>query len=723
METTACCREEWLMRILISQGLLDEPTAEDLRRSGASCSPQELLRRGLLTKEQLAGVVRERYHLVFIEPKGDSLDKMALSLVPERLCREHLMVPLRLDGENIELLVSDPLDTAGLDAARAMTGRNPICFFGLPDKIKELITAGYDSEAAVFDLLKKLPEEASVECLSSAPREDSGESISIGTPVIRLADILIAQAVRLRASDIHIEHDEHTSMVRYRIDGDLRNIMSLPKHIGQGPLVSRIKIMAELDVADRRRPQDGRAKLKVGMEEIGLRISTMPTAFGEKAVLRILDRRRAEVPLGSLGYRPEILGCLERLSESSQGLLLVTGPTGSGKTTALYSMIHRLKSEDINIVTVEDPIEYRLEGINQIQVNAKAGMDFATVLRSVLRQDPDVVLVGEIRDRETADIAFQAALTGHLVFSTLHTNDAVSTISRLIDMGVARYKIAPALIGVSSQRLVRRICADCKEESAPDLALAARLSQAGLAPRLFQGKGCSRCGGTGISGRIAVTELLDLSEQEARDVLASNQDSAAFRDEAVRRGWLKGMAEDALWHLSCGNASLEDLAPYLGLGQAPHAPAPRPEGAAAGAAVPSVTSGSAERKILIVDDDPQNRLLIRTTLKAEGHLFIEAESGAAALEAVSREKPELILLDLMMPGMDGFAVLQWLKSNAKTAQIPVMVLTAMDEAQSQATTLEQGADDYVAKPFNPKVLRARVKALFRRHDYQGSPAI
>ena len=238
--------------------------------------------------------------------------------------------------------------------------------------------------------------------------------------------------------------------------------MKLPKSIGEGPLVSRIKIMANLDVADRRRPQDGRAKLRVGSEEIGLRVSTIPTSFGEKAVLRILDKRSAEVPLASLGLRPELLERLTAIAGSDSGMMMITGPTGSGKTTTLYSLLHHIKSEDINIVTVEDPIEYRLDGICQVQVNEKTGLTFASVLRSVLRQDPDVVLVGEVRDRETADIAFQAALTGHMVFSTLHTNDSVATISRLLDMGVERFKMAPALIGVAAQRLVHRICPDCR---------------------------------------------------------------------------------------------------------------------------------------------------------------------------------------------------------------------------------------------------------------------
>ncbi|MBI3549099.1 MAG: type II/IV secretion system protein, partial [Elusimicrobia bacterium] len=414
---------------------MDETTAESLRHTGSPHVSSELLRRRIVTKEQMAQVVREQYNVNLVEPAFSSLEKLALSLIPERLCRKHLMIPIRLDGERIDLLMSNPIDMTALDDAASVSGRKPTPFFGLSDMIEDLILQGYNSDVVVVDILKKMPEEASVQWLSEDAKDDRADAadMKIGNPVIHLANALIAQAIRMRASDIHIEHEEAASLVRYRIDGNLRNMMKLPKYIGEGPLVSRIKIMANLDVADRRRPQDGRSKLRVGSEEVGLRVSTIPTAFGEKVVLRILDQRQAELPLETLGFRPEVLQPLLRLSQSEKGLLLMTGPTGSGKTTTLYSILNRLKSPDINIVTVEDPIEYHLQGINQVQVNEKSGLTFASVLRSVLRQDPDVVLVGEIRDRETADIAFQAAQTGHMVFSTLHTNDALSTLARLLD--------------------------------------------------------------------------------------------------------------------------------------------------------------------------------------------------------------------------------------------------------------------------------------------------
>ena len=705
MTTSTLRADAWLIRLIVSKGLVAESDAALLSNGSAPFVSQEILARKLLSQRQLADAVEGQYGIAFAEPDAGALDKMAVSLVPEAVCRRHMMCPLKLRGESIELLMANPIDAQAIDSVAALTGRRVIPVFGLPEKIEEILAIGHGSDAAIFDVLKKIPEEANVECVEDAAVEEQANKRTgdIGAPVMRLANLVIAQAVRLKASDIHIEHDDKFTRIRYRIDGHLRNMMKVPKSVGEGPLISRIKIMANLDISDRRRPQDGRAKLLVNREEIGLRVSTMPTSFGEKAVLRILDRRQAEVPLESLGYRPEIMARLTALSLSSQGMLLITGPTGSGKTTTLYSVLHRIKAEDINITTVEDPIEYRLDGINQIQVNEKAGMTFASVLRSVLRQDPDVVLVGEIRDRETADIAFQAALTGHLVFSTLHTNNAVATISRLLDMGVERFKMAPALIGVASQRLVRRVCAACRVEIPADPSLAVTLKDAGLPVRQFKGVGCEGCLFTGLKGRIALTELLDLSEQAARDLLSAGSGERVLREEALKRGWLHTLSQDALWHIAHGDVTFEEAAAYFD-----------PPLTAEPAAAPARATA---RRVLIVDDVQDNRELLRATLATEGYELADADGGAAALEEIARRKPDLILLDLMMPEIDGFAVVKRLRGDMGLTDLPILVITAMSESESQALALGLGADDYMTKPFNPKVLRARIKALFRRSEY------
>jgi type IV pilus assembly protein PilB len=714
------CKDDWLLRVLVNLGVIDERAAAGVRESGAAYASRELIRRGAASKEQIASAVRRRYQISFSEPNMDAIEKMAFSLVPESLCREHLLVAMHAEGENIDLLMANPLDEDAIGAVTALTGRKPRPFYGLPERIEHLIDEGYNNDSMIGDILKKLPDEE-VESVEDVAETSAAvvKASDIGAPVIRLINLIIAQAVRMKASDIHVEHDEKVTMVRYRIDGALRNIMKIPKQIGDGPMVSRIKIMSNLDVADRRRPQDGRAKLRIGRTEIGLRVSSMPTSFGEKVVIRILDENQAQVSLDSMGFRPEILARMHRLSQMSQGIFLLTGPTGSGKTSTLYALLQGIKSEDINIVTVEDPIEYRLEGINQIQVNDKAGMNFASVLRSVLRQDPDVILIGEIRDRETADIAFQAAMTGHMVFSTLHTNDAVSTIARLVDMGVERYKIAPALMGIASQRLVRRICAHCKEPVEPSPELGVLLRREGFPARQFKGAGCVKCNFTGLSGRMAVIEFLDLSDQKARNLLNSGSDDVRFREAAVANGWLMTLESDALWHLSNGDAPLEEVIPFLGPSAAP-ASAPVPAAATAPSAARPAADAAAPRRILSVDDVQSNRELIQLALRNEGYEITEASSGADALKEIARSRPHLVLLDLMMPEMDGFAVVKCLRGEMGMPDLPVMVLTAMNESESQATALELGADDYLIKPFNAKVLKARVKALFRRYEY--SPA-
>ncbi|MFA6003027.1 MAG: ATPase, T2SS/T4P/T4SS family [Elusimicrobiota bacterium] len=697
MNTVTRCRDEWLLRMLEKHGLLDARTAEELRN--APLASAEIFTRKLVAPAALAGALWDQYRIPCAEPGHAAPDKLALKLVPEDVCRKHALVPLRLTGDAIEIICANPLDETGMEEVHAASGRTPRPIFGFPQHIDELIAVSYGTDAVIYELLKKLPDSGTVEFVESDAIDDAtAQAEKISTPVIRLANHLIAQAISLKASDIHVEQEEHATAIRYRIDGVLRPVMNLPKHIGAGPLLSRIKIMAALDVADRRRPQDGRAKLRVGEQEIGLRVSTIPTAYGEKAVLRILDQRQAEVPLEALGFRPAVMDIITRLSRSPQGIVLVTGPTGSGKTTTLYSILNRIKGPDINVVTVEDPIEYRLRGINQVQVSDKAGMSFATVLRSVLRQDPDIILVGEIRDKETADIAFQAALTGHLVFSTLHTNDAVSTINRLLDMGVERFKLAPALLGIISQRLVRRVCPAC------------------------QGQGCPACVGEGMSGRVALAEVLDLRDEQARGLLGAASGTDNFEATARQRGWLQSLDEDARWHLDAGDTTHEEISAYL-KDSSPVQP-PRPAAAQRSAPAPlpapapaSVPAATAPPRVLIVDDNPDNRILVRDSLRSENYALCEAVDGEDALRRISEQKPDLVLLDLMMPGMDGFAVVKALRSQPATNSLPIIVITAMNEAESQVLSLELGANDYMTKPFNPKILKARVKAMFKRREY------
>jgi len=541
----------------------------------------------------------------------------------------------------------------------------------------------------------------------------------VQVPVIKLADAIIVNAVRMGSSDIHIEHDEKESHVRYRIDGILKNIMDLPRHIAVGPLVARIKIMADLDIAQHRRPQDGRAKLLVGMQEVGLRVSILPTSFGEKVVMRILENRTAEVLLEKLGFEPTVASRMEMALQAAQGIFLVTGPTGSGKTTTLYSLINRLRSEDINIVTVEDPIEYKLEGINQVQVQEKQGLGFATVLRSVLRQDPDIILVGEIRDQETAAIAFQAAMTGHLVLSTLHTNDSVSSIIRLADMGVERFKIAPGLIAITAQRLVRRLCPACKEPvKAPeaDSALAGAFARQGLKAEYHKSVGCAKCDFNGFKGRLPLLEFLEITP-ELKERISAGAGETELRETALERGALRTMLVDALWHVSRGDTTLEEIQPYVQLvpearaAAKKRAPAPAPP-TVQSPAEPVVRAAS--DRILVVDDDTVSRSILRKILQNKGYAVEEAEDGIQALDKIAQDPPDLLLLDLHMPNMDGHGVIRALRQSLGMLALPIIILTADADEKSQEESLNLGADDYIIKPIKPLLVLARIDAAFRR---------
>ncbi|TLY46705.1 MAG: type II/IV secretion system protein, partial [Gemmatimonadetes bacterium] len=515
------------------------------------------------------------------------------------------------------------------------------------------------------------------------------------------------------------------------------------------PLISRIKIMSALDIADRLRPQDGRARVAVNGQPIDLRVSTLPAALGEKVVIRILDSRATVKSLESLGLNANETDGIKRLLENHEGIILVTGPTGSGKTTTLYSCINQIKSEGVNIVTVEDPVEYRMQGIVQVQVQEKAGLTFASALRSILRQDPNVVLVGEIRDRETAQIAVQASLTGHLVLSTLHTNDAANAVTRLVDIGVEAYKIAAALRGVLAQRLMRKLCPTCKEvwiEAPPD-----RLKR--WIPKgtpLYRAAGCPDCAMTGYRGRFSIVEVLTVtSEMERRIASGETADHIAA---AARRAGMKGLWESGLEHVLRGESTLDELTRVVDIPQDDEpssGPTAAPRRSSSGLPQPHVThagpGGMAEpapahdtltahfelleepapprvsgphglpaRKVLLVDDEDSLRKVLKDLLEREGYVVSEARDGVQALDQVDRVGPDIIVLDLNMPGLDGYGVLSHLRSRPATADIPVLVLTAKSDEDNEVRVFELGADDFLTKPFRARALSARLEAVLGR---------
>src|SRR5881398_4410 len=550
----------------------------------------------------------------------------------------------------------------------------------------------------MFQQMEGSPE--MVQLAEAGPEEIAvSEEQASQRPIVRLVDLIISEAILARSSDIHVEPEEGGVAVRYRIDGVLRQVMKIPRQAGL-PLISRIKIMSSLDIADRLRPQDGRARVAVNGQPIDLRVSTLPAQLGEKVVIRILDSRATVKSLDSLGLNPGEADAIKRLLENHEGIILVTGPTGSGKTTTLYSAINQIKSEGVNIVTVEDPVEYRMQGIVQVQVQEKAGLTFAAALRSILRQDPNVVLVGEIRDKETAQIAVQASLTGHLVLSTLHTNDAANAVTRLVDIGVEAYKIAAALRGVVAQRLMRKLCPTCKEvwmETPPD-----RLKR--WIPKgtpLYRAAGCPDCAMTGYRGRFSIMEVLTVTpEVESR--IASGE-TAEHIAGAARRGGMKSLWDSGLAHVLRGESTLDELTRVVDIPEEDEHP---PDAAAAagrrstggGKPYPASHGATADfpdsaytatpeeltahfelleepepsrvsgphglpaRKVLLVDDEDSLRRVVKDLLERDGYIVSEARDGVQALDQVDRVGPDIIVLDLNMPGLDGYGVLSHLRS-------------------------------------------------------------
>ncbi len=474
-------------------------------------------------------------------------------------CRAAGVMPLRMAGTRLVLGVVAPDNLVVIDEVRHRLGLpiRPVVITrrGLAAALESLQTE-QDTSEEVDQIIAGIQED-DVEVVQTKEEEVDLEKMAGESPVIRFVNYLIFNAVKEGASDIHVEPQEKKLRIRYRIDGVLFEMMNPPHHM-HAAIISRLKIMANLDISERRLPQDGRIRAMVHGRKLDLRLSTLPTAQGEKAVMRILDNRSIQVPLDKLGMDEDTLTIWKRQIDQPHGIMLVTGPTGSGKTTTLYASLAQMDTNEMNVSTVEDPVEYHLNGINQVQVHEKIGMTFAAALRSLLRQDPDVVMVGEIRDQETAQIAIQAALTGHLVLSTLHTNDAPGSVTRLINIGVEPYLIGAALNGILAQRLVRRICEHCKAQVKPDSAIAEHLSMHGIAiDQVWVGQGCERCRNTGYQGRLGVYELLVLDDV-LRDKVAGNPSVTEFRRMCIERGMVT-LREDGFRKVAHGLTTVDEV--------------------------------------------------------------------------------------------------------------------------------------------------------------------
>ncbi len=547
-------RKRRLGDILIESGVITEDILEKallLQKVENKKLGELLIDEKILTEEQILGVLEYQLGFPYVDLSKYYIDPKAPKIISESLAKKHNVIPIAINRGKLMVVMSDPLDVIATDDIRITTGMELELAISSKSDIKKAIDTYYDSTEEAEQAVEEFKSQVDI---FEQDEEAEDEDIS-SAPMVRLVNSIISQAIRSRASDIHIEPFEKVVRIRYRVDGELKEVMA-PSKATHSAISTRIKIMGKMDISEKRIPQDGRVETVIENRPIDMRISVLPTVYGEKIVIRLLDRNALVVSKNELGFTDHNMELLEKIIKAPEGIILLTGPTGSGKTTTLYTILKELNQVSKNIITVEDPVEYRLSGINQVQVNAKAGLTFASGLRSILRQDPDIVMVGEIRDAETAQIATRAAITGHLVLSTLHTNDTTGTISRLVDMGVETYMVSSSVVGVIAQRLVKKICPKCKEayeatdEDMYFLGLDERIT-------LYRGRGCNSCGGTGYSGRTAIHEVF-VMDRELRNLINTNRTTDEIKDVARTKG-LKTLNESCRELVLDGVTTVEQL--------------------------------------------------------------------------------------------------------------------------------------------------------------------
>lgn len=516
-----------------------------------------LIRTGVITESQFLEILAKQLGLNFVRSINDrEIPEELLKKVPTRFAKKYHVLPIRYVEGDVEVITSDPLNTGVLDDVRILLEQPVRTSISPSHIIMEAINRSYDrvstADTAIEDFEANVIDDTALnEPVDLLDSEDEA-------PIIRLVNSILYRSVKDRASDIHIEPFERELAVRFRIDGDLYDILKLPKRV-QNSVTSRIKLLGALNIAEKRLPQDGRIRIKIAGKDIDLRLSTVPVAYGERVVMRLLDKSAVVLELKTLGFQKRMLETMNELITKPYGIILVTGPTGSGKTTTLYAALSAVNREDVNIITVEDPIEYQLAGIGQIQVNEKVGLTFANGLRSILRQDPDVILIGEIRDKETAEIAVQASLTGHLVLSSIHTNDASSCVARLVDMGIEPFLVASSLIGILAQRLVRKLCMECREPHSPTAEELRRLGLESLpaGSTVYRPKGCEHCYHTGYRGRLGIFELLPIDEN-LRSVILKNSDAVSIKRASMAQGF-QPMRIDGIRKILQGVTTMEEV--------------------------------------------------------------------------------------------------------------------------------------------------------------------
>lgn len=550
--------------MLVKAGLITEDQlkkALSQQESGGGRLGTNLVKLGFLSEEDITAFLSKQYGVPSINLTHFEIDGNVIKLVPAEIAQKYMVIPINRTGSVLTVAMADPSNIFAVDDIKFLTGFKVEPVVAAETSIRNAINKHYDSAGLVQDIVRGFDDQdvEAVERIEEGIDVGSLQKASEDAPVVKLVNLILTDAIKKGASDIHIEPYEKSFRVRYRIDGVLYEVMAPPMRM-RAAILSRVKIMAQLDIAERRLPQDGRIKIRMGNREMDFRVSTLPTLFGEKVVLRLLDKSNLQLDMSKLGFEPQALSDFEKAILAPYGMVLVTGPTGSGKTTTLYSALNRLNQPETNIMTAEDPVEFNLPGINQVQMKPEIGLNFAAALRSFLRQDPDIIMVGEIRDYETAEIAIKAALTGHLVLSTLHTNDAPSTVSRLLNMGVEPFLVSASTNIIVAQRLLRKVCRGCREEvEVPVSALIDVGFSAEEAERVkcFQGKGCMECNDTGYKGRIALYEVMVITEG-IKDGVLQGASTAELR-ELGRKNGMQVLREAGLQKMVEGVTTIHEV--------------------------------------------------------------------------------------------------------------------------------------------------------------------
>jgi type IV pilus assembly protein PilB len=727
-------RRNKLGDILLQANLIDQNTLDNalqIQKTQKKKIGQILMDMGVTDDEKIAKALASQLKIPFLRLSDIHVPKEVIDLVPHDMAENYLLLPIKIVKKQLVVAMANPLEFYALDDLRFITQMDIFVTIAPQGDILSAIQKFYPKRNLEKDLGPDMGLMEDIELVGQTREKEHNVqdlmNLTELPPVVRFTNTVLADAIKMKASDIHIEPQKDNVVIRYRIDGIMREIMKIDKQIHLS-LVSRIKIISSMDISIRRKPQDGRAQVKMGDTRFDLRISTIPASYGEKVTIRILNPSAGGLGLDQLGFSERDLRCFMDAIDRPQGLILVTGPTGSGKSSTLYTALKHLNSSKVNIVTVEDPVEFDIAGINQVQINPKAGITFADGLRSILRQDPDIVMVGEIRDSETAKIAFQAAQTGHLVLSTLHTNDSPSAVTRLLDMGVDAFVIADSLVAVLGQRLVRGICKKCKIPDPLTPQIFEQLEpivKPDRSKKFWKGAGCETCQYSGYTGRLGIFELLIITPT-IKEILSRNISAIAIKKAAEKDGYTT-LSMDGINKAFLGLTTIEEVfrvAPpeyddaaqesldnvvkslgYLAVTTEDESQKPEP---------PSSIGSIRPEKILIVDDNLVVIKILKNILESQNYVTVTAGNGEDALKIAVQEKPNLIITDYLMPEMDGMVLVTKLKSQLTTRFIPIILLTSKDEVDAEVAIINAGADDYLTKPVNPKRLIARINRLLNR---------